>query len=311
MILSELKKVNSKYKPQLKDKIQITQFVKIKCDNKECGKEWEISYSYVLKGRETYGRDLCYSCKLKEQYKRGLREEQRIKLAERNVENSGKTYEEIYGTKKAEKFKKKLSNSNSGENNPNFGGLYSHGFRDRPLNIKGKSFEEIYGDERAGEYKKKLSKASSGENNGMYGKPSPQGSGNGWSGWYKAKYFRSLLELSFIVNVLEKQKLLWDTGEIAKYNIPYVDYKGTNRSYYPDFVIENSVVVEIKPHNLRNSKDILLKEEAAKKWCKKHNFEYRIIDEVERLSDEEIRTLHDNELVRFIDRYEEKFKRCY
>jgi hypothetical protein len=36
----------------------------------------------------------------------------------------------------------------------------------------------------------------------MYGKPSPQGSGNGWSGWYKGKYFRSIMELSFIVEYL-------------------------------------------------------------------------------------------------------------
>jgi TnsA-like endonuclease N terminal/NUMOD3 motif len=312
MILSELKKVDSKYKPQLKDKIQITQFIKIRCDNKECGKEWEIPYSYFLKGRAIYGRDLCLSCKMREQYKKGLREEQKIKAGEgarRALE--GKTLEEIWGNKRTKQFRKNHSTRMSGKNNPNFGGLYSHGFRDRPLNIKGKTFEEIYGDERATEYKKKLSRASSGKNNSMYGKPSPQGSGNGWSGWYKGKYFRSFLELSFIINVLEKQKLIWDTGERARYNIPYTDYKGTDRSYYPDFIIENSIIVEIKPHNLRNSKDILLKEEAAKKWCKKHNFEYRIIDEVEKLSDDEIRILHDNELVKFINRYEEKFKRCY
>ena len=34
----------------------------------------------------------------------------------------------------------------------------------------------------------------------MYGRFSPRGSGNGWSGWYKEWYFRSLLELSYMIN---------------------------------------------------------------------------------------------------------------
>ncbi len=38
-----------------------------------------------------------------------------------------------------------------------------------------------------------------GEGNNMYGRPSPQGSGNGWSGWYKERYFRSLRELMFLI----------------------------------------------------------------------------------------------------------------
>ena len=45
-----------------------------------------------------------------------------------------------------------------------------------------------------------LSKASSGENNPMFGRPSPNKSGAGIGGWYKEKiYFRSILELSFII----------------------------------------------------------------------------------------------------------------
>lgn len=50
---------------------------------------------------------------------------------------------------------------------------------------KGKTFEEIYGKEKAVELKEKLSERFSGEGNPMFGKPSPEGSGNGWSGWYK------------------------------------------------------------------------------------------------------------------------------
>jgi hypothetical protein len=46
-----------------------------------------------------------------------------------------------------------------------------------------------YGKEEADKkyeiYRQKISEKNSGSNNPMYGKPSPQGSGNGWSGWYK------------------------------------------------------------------------------------------------------------------------------
>ena len=57
---------------------------------------------------------------------------------------------------------------------------------------------EKYGKEEAdarwNEFKKKQSVLNSGKNNNMYGKPSPNGSGNGWKGWYKDYFFRSLLE---------------------------------------------------------------------------------------------------------------------
>jgi len=51
----------------------------------------------------------------------------------------------------------------------------------------------------------------------MYGKPAPIGSGNGWSGWYKGWYFRSLLELSFMINVIERFKMSWQNAETKKH----------------------------------------------------------------------------------------------
>jgi hypothetical protein len=68
-----------------------------------------------------------------------------------------------------------------------------------------KTYEELYGKEKANKMKNNLSILNSGSKNKMYGKPSPQGSGNGWSGWYKGWYFRSLIELSYMVNVIEKK----------------------------------------------------------------------------------------------------------
>lgn len=91
----------------------------------------------------------------------------------------------------------------------------------------GKTFYDIwvekYGLEIANqkliEFKNNRSKSSTGEKNPMFGKTSPTGSGNGWSGWYKDWYFRSINELSFMINVIERFKFTWVSGEKLKYKI--------------------------------------------------------------------------------------------
>ena len=146
----------------------------------------------------------------------------------------------------------------------------------------------------------------------MYGKPSPQGSGNGWSGWYKGWFFRSLLELSYMINVIEKNGWKWENAESKKYKISYmVDDK--ERNYFCDFLIEDKTLTEIKPKNIRQSKQVLLKEEAAKKWCEEHNLLYKIVcdDEFNKLTFEEIKNLYNKGFIKFIDRYENKYKERY
>lgn len=298
-----------------------------------CNKEFERTLKNIDLCKSTYGRNLCRGCMLREQYKKGLRDNQKIATRAACMKNQlGKTFEERLGDRKAklakeklskpycEKFSKeveieiknKLSKASSGSNNANFGGKYCRGFghsKGQP-STKGKSLKEIYGEEKALRIKEKMSNATTGKNNPMYGKPSPIGSGNGWSGWYKNWYFRSLLELSFMINYIEKQNLQWDSGERAKYNISYIDWEGKERSYFPDFILEKNRMIEIKPTNLRNSKNVLLKENAAITWCNEHNFEYQIIESnnIQKLNKEEIKQLYDLGVIKFIDRYEEKYK---
>ena len=93
-------------------------------------------------------------------------------------------------------------------------GMYGRSFYDVWLEKYGK--EEA--DKRMDIYKSKKSKRYSGKGNPMYGKPSPQGSGNGWSGWYKEHFFRSLRELSYMHD-LDDKGLKWETGETKKYSI--------------------------------------------------------------------------------------------
>ena len=67
----------------------------------------------------------------------------------------------------------------------------------------------------------------------MFGRPTPQGSGNGWKGWYKGWFFRSLKELSYVVNVLEPNGDIWESAENIK--IPYVNYPShKGRGFQPN-----------------------------------------------------------------------------
>jgi hypothetical protein len=306
MILSEIKLNNSKYKPRLNGKPIKTQKIYIKCD--DCGKEYNSQYLYWEKAFNKHGKDLCRGCKQKIQYADGLRDKQKEHIAQYATNNQkGKTLEELYGDRSLE-IKRIISKKLSGKNNPNYGGKYSHGFAEDYLNPVGKTYEELYGKEKANKMKNNLSILNSGSKNKMYGKPSPQGSGNGWSGWYKGWYFRSLIELSYMVNVIEKNGWQWVDAEAKKYKIPYVK-DGIKRNYFGDFIVNNEEFIEIKPRKLRNSERVLLKEEAGIKWCKEHNLIYNIVcdDEFDKLADSEIDRMVSQGIIKFIDRYQRKY----
>jgi len=162
-------------------------------------------------------------------------------------------------------------------------------------------------DKRQLNYKIKQSLKSSGKNNPMYGKPSPQGSGNGWSGWYKNWYFRSLKELSYYIKIIERFKLPYKNGELNEFKINYKNYNNIDRTYRPDFIIANKYVIEIKPKRLWNSDLVKRKTIAAKKWCKKNNYIYKLKD-IKNITFEEIKNLNKKGLLKFTDRYEKKFK---
>jgi hypothetical protein len=144
----------------------------------------------------------------------------------------GKTIEERIGEDRGVEFRRKLSLKHSGENNPNFGGKYSHGFADNNPLPKGSTYEEAFGVERANEMKAKISEKTSGSKNGMYGRPQPHGSGNGWQGWYKGDYFTSFLELSFMI-ACECKGIVYETLSSKKaYAIQY-ELDGVVRNYFP------------------------------------------------------------------------------
>jgi hypothetical protein len=200
---------------------------------------------------------------------------------------------------KTDDFKQKISNATKGEKN----GMYGKSLYETWLNQYGK--EEA--DKKYDIWKSKISNATKGEKNGMYGKSSPNGSGNGWSGWYKGTFFRSLLELSYIVNIFERFNIEWESAEQKKYIIKYVNSEGISRTYRPDFIVSNKYLIEIKPKKLHNSKSVKEKTNAAIDFCKSNNLIFKITETI-KLSIDEIIELKNSNNLKFTDRYEQKFK---
>jgi hypothetical protein len=207
-----------------------------------------------------------------------------------------------YSIYKTDKFKNKMRILASGENNSMFGkSVYS-------------VWVEKYGKETADikleQLKIKQSKNSSGENNPMFGKPSPVGSGNGWSGWYNGWFFRSIKELSYMINVIEKNNIEWVNAESNIYQINYIDYKGNNRTYTADFILKNKYLIEIKPKKLWYSDSVVRKKISAIKFCNENNLTYKLRD-TPNLSSKKLKELYETKQIIFTKRYEEKFVEKY
>lgn len=209
------------------------------------------------------------------------------------------TWVNKYGKDEADKRlsmqKKERSNNMMGDKNF----MYKKSFYSVWLNKYG----ETIANQKMKEFKEKQSILNSGEQNPMYGKPSPSGSGNGWSGWYRGKYFRSLLELSYM-----HTNLLYESAEQKKFRIPYI-INGVSRTYMADFIVDD-LMIEIKPKKLWASFGNSVKFEAAHEWCKNNNMKFIVI-EPEKLSLEIIIYLYKSGDLKFIDRYDKKFKERY
>jgi hypothetical protein len=230
----------------------------------------------------------------------------------RMVENakiicSGKSMEERIGKEKAHEWKQKRSKASSGKNNPNYGGKYCRGFADNP--IFG-TYEENYGLEKSKAMKENLSLKMKGSNNPMFGKPAPQGSGNGWQGWYNKMYFSSILELSFMFYCEENGIEFMLTSSKSEFKISY-EFEGSIRNYFPDFIINNDVLVEIKPSKLISTKINEAKFAAANKNLGSSKFKIMTENDFPILTFDKIRKMYYDGTIKFIDRYDKKFKEKY
>jgi hypothetical protein len=282
--------------PKKGKEINQNQKVALKCDN--CFAQFERVYSKVI-GDEHF----CKSCSIGESNSKRDPSIHKKMIEKAREKCLGKTLDERVGKEKALEIKQQLSKRNSGELNPNYGGLYSRGFADKP--IKG-SLEENYGKQKAAEIRNIRSKNASGKNNPMYGKPAPQGSGNGWQGWYKGTYFSSILELSFMVHCENTKIKFFAISSKKEYSIKYIIGE-TNRTYFPDFLINESTVVEVKPSRLIYTELNSCKIKAAREKLGEH-FLVMTEKDIEILSVDTIKKMYYNGEIQFIKRYEKMFK---
>lgn len=141
----------------------------------------------------------------------------------------------------------------------------------------------------------------------MFGKPPPIGSGNGWSGWYKGWFFRSIKELTYMIDVIEANGFKWESAEKKDFRIFYNDENGNTHVYHPDFFINDKILVEVKPKKLMKTKINILKHSFAVNFCKSKGWEYQMVD-IENIDQERLIDLWNDGVVKFIDKYEERIK---
>ncbi len=221
------------------------------------------------------------------------------------VENNSKCRDCVFTEERKEEYSRMFS----GEKNPFFGrkqtekqrlskekrkGIPMHTEESRKriseynrLNppMKGKSCYSVwvkkYGKEEAdlrmSALKEKQRQNATGERNPMYGKPSPNGAGNGYSGWYNGLFFRSLKELMFVVKYLERFRLTYESLEKGKSKVRYFDeYSKTYRNYFGDYLVNGKFFVEIKPMKLWNTPLNSRKFSAAKEFCKNNGLIFKL-----------------------------------
>lgn len=268
----------------------------VECDS--CTKIFDRKWRDIKNSRQLYLNDLCASCIRKQLYASG---HLISTIGNYNISNTGKTLIEIYGKEKAAKINLSRSISRKGKPQPSSKGKFVEWNKSH----KGFTNIEFYGKEKAAKISKKLSLKCSGENNPMYGKPAPIGSGNGWSGWYKEFYFRSLLELSCLKNLLDNGHQV-ETAETKKHAIDYF-IDGNIKTYFADFYLKDSnTYIEVKPFKLTSLPINLIKFEAA---SKKHGENFKIFTEKSFpiLSKDDLLKMIEAKTLKFTDKYQLKF----
>lgn len=96
----------------------------------------------------------------------------------------------------------------------------------------------------------------------------------GYIGYYKHYLFRSLMELSFILDHEDDHTI--ESAE-QSHRLDYY-FNGKKCRYYPDFILDGKVIVEIKPkHNWEDPK-VVAKADAMHSFCTKNQMEYRLTD---------------------------------
>ena len=275
----------------------------------------------------TCGQEIFYKSKFRKNFAERKKSECRACIssteefknrARKTMTELNKKFKEIgfngfKGKKHSEEFKKRASQSRVGIPCPeSVKKKLKDFYKTHKGAMTGKNLYSIwiekYGKEIADlkmqEYKEKQSRNNSGKNNPMYNKPAPAGSGNGWKGWFNDIFFRSLRELMYLI-FLQENNIIWENAEKNKFSVEYVDFFGKKRTYFADYFINNSVLVEIKPFKLQKTKSVILKKEAAEKFCLERGWTYILID-IE-IDPKKIHEYFVSGNIKFMDKYYQKY----
>jgi hypothetical protein len=177
---------------------------------------------------------------------------------------------------KMEEFRQKISAATSGEKNPTYGKSRPQNVKDAVSRFHSRTDIEKYGVEKAAELSRKRSVNATGEKNSAYGKVYSRG-GRSVKGYYKGKFFRSLLEYSFMKR-LESMGISLDDIDYECFIVPWVNEEGTNRTYRPDFYHPASkTVYEVKQSYAVSSCD--LKHAAAQSYFSHRGLTFKVVTE--------------------------------
>lgn len=118
------------------------------------------------------------------------------------------------------------------------------------------------------------------------------GYGNALCGLYKGHVFRSLYELSLMVELEEKSLCFKE----EPFHIHYFSTDGTERRYYPDLLVEGHTIIEVKPKRFLIDDIVRLKIKAAKDYCNRNGMKFLVFteDEINILSKKEVQGMIDN-----------------
>ena len=178
---------------------------------------------------------------------------------------------------KMEEFRQKISAATSGEKNPMYGrNDHAQALVNRNRARFGLTNLQIYGEEKAAEISKKISTSTAGEKNPAYGMVYARG-GRSLKGYYKGKFFRSLLEYSFMKH-LESTGFSLDDIDYECFIVPWVNEEGTNRTCRPDFYNPAlKTVYEVKQSYALSSCN--LKHEAAQSYFDDRGLTFKVVTE--------------------------------
>lgn len=104
-------------------------------------------------------------------------------------------------------------------------------------------------------------------------------------GWILSKkfdkrfYYQSSYEKRFIEFCESSSKI--KSLQRVPFVIPYVDDMKRSRNYFPDFLVNGFIVIEIKPKSMLDYNNNQLKIDAGRSYCLTHGFEYKLLMELE------------------------------